>query len=223
MTTRTIGTTAHVDTAGRIVEGVCVPSGELSYLTTNPAGERVLPGAFAGATKPGRDVFLFRNHDHAHPIGRAVSFTEQSDGLHGVFHIRESVGGDETLADLKDAYLPGLPVGFRPTRVRRAAGGETEVVEAQLMEVSLVPNRRLRFRPRPRAPLRHPATRTHPNQARPAAPARVRQWVGTRRTADGVARTRTPDPGYWIRHDDQRNRKGKQKRIHTNNSSICYR
>lgn len=129
-----------VNTDGRTLEGVVVPYDETSYLTPNPAGERVLRGAFSKSAKQraGR-VFLFRNHDHGHPVGRATAFADESDGLHGTFQIRESVLGDETLADVREGYLPGLSVGFRPLQTRAGAGGVTEVVEGQLMEVSLVP------------------------------------------------------------------------------------
>jgi len=128
-----------VDSDGRTLEGVVVPYDETSYLTPNPAGERVLRGAFAKSAKQrGGRVFLFRGHDHGHPVGRAVTFSDEPDGLHGTFQIRTSLLGDETLADVREGYLPGMSVGFRPLQTRRGAAGETEVVEAQLMEVSLV-------------------------------------------------------------------------------------
>jgi HK97 family phage prohead protease len=128
-----------VNPDGRTLEGVVVPYDETSYLTPNPAGERVLRGAFAKSAKQrGGRVFLFRGHDHAHPVGRAVSFTDEPDGLHGTFTVRSSVLGDETLSDVREGYLPGMSVGFRPLQTRQGAAGETEVVEAQLMEVSLV-------------------------------------------------------------------------------------
>lgn len=129
-----------VNPDGRTLEGVVVPYDETSYLTPNPAGERVLRGAFTKSAKQraGR-VFLFRNHDHGHPVGRAVTFEDADDGLHGTFQIRESVLGDETLADVREGYLPALSVGFRALQTRAGVAGITEVVEAQLMEVSLVP------------------------------------------------------------------------------------
>lgn len=128
-----------VDTAGRTVDGVCVPYDEVSYLTPNPDGERVMRGAFAkSARQRGGKVFLFRGHDHGHPVGRAVDFRDEPDGLHGSFQIRASSLGDETLSDLNDGYLPGMSVGFRALQARRGKDGATEIVEAQLMEVSLV-------------------------------------------------------------------------------------
>jgi HK97 family phage prohead protease len=129
-----------VDGEGRTIDGVCVPYDEISYLTPNPAGERVLRGAFAKSVQQqASKVFLFRGHDHAHPVGRAVRFEDRPDGLYGSFSVRRSVLGDEVLADVREGYLPAMSVGFKPVQARRGRDGETEVVEAQLKEVSLLP------------------------------------------------------------------------------------
>lgn len=129
-----------VDAAGRTVDGIVVPYDEISYMTPNPDGERVMRGAFTkSAEQRMAKIFLYVGHDHAHPVGRAMSFEDQGDGLRGSFHIRESTLGDQTLTDVREGYLPGLSIGFRPLQTRRGAAGETEVVEGQLMEVSLVP------------------------------------------------------------------------------------
>lgn len=128
-----------VDDDARTLTGVVIPYDETSYLTPSPGGERVLRGAFTkSARQRGDKVLLFRQHDHTRPVGRAVTFTDETDGLHGTFRVRESVLGDETLADLREGYLPGLSVGFRPIQTRRGNDGATEVVEGALMEVSLV-------------------------------------------------------------------------------------
>jgi HK97 family phage prohead protease len=129
-----------VDSDGRTVDGICVPYDEISFLTPNPYGERVLRGAFAkSVSQQAGKVFLFRGHDHQHPVGRAVSFSDQPDGLHGSFQVRRSVLGDEVLSDLREGYLPAMSVGFKPVQVRRGKDGETEIVEGQLKEVSLLP------------------------------------------------------------------------------------
>lgn len=128
-----------VDTDQRTVDGVCVPYDEVSFLTPNPRGERVLRGAFTKSTAQRADkIFLFRGHDHAHPVGRAVAFEDRPDGLYGSFQIRRSVLGDETISDLREGFLPAMSVGFRPVQVRRGKDGETEIVEGQLKEVSLL-------------------------------------------------------------------------------------
>jgi HK97 family phage prohead protease len=130
----------HTDHDSRQVHGVCVPYDEISYLVPNPQGERVLRGAFTKSIRQQRGkIFLFRGHDHAHPVGKAVEFTDEADGLHGTFEIRQSVLGDDTLSDLREGYLPAMSVGFRPLQTRRGPNGETEVVEGMLKEVSLLP------------------------------------------------------------------------------------
>lgn len=129
-----------VDSDQRTIDGVCVPYDEISYLTPNPAGERVLRGAFAKSiSQQASKVFLFRGHDHAHPVGRAVAFADQPDGLHGSFRVRSSQLGDEVLDDLREGYLPAMSIGFKPVQTRRGRNGETEVVEGMLKEVSLLP------------------------------------------------------------------------------------
>ncbi len=71
-----------VDTPGRIVDLLAVPYNEMSFMTPNPAGERVVLGAFAAACRDPKKVLLFRGHDHQHPIGRAIALWEADDGLH---------------------------------------------------------------------------------------------------------------------------------------------
>jgi Escherichia/Staphylococcus phage prohead protease len=128
-----------VDPAERTVTGVVVPYDEVSYLTPNPDGERVMRGAFAkSARQRGDKIFLFREHDHAHPVGRALGFEDTDGGLTGTFQIRASVLGDETLSDVREGYLPAMSVGFKALQARRGADNATEIVEARLMEVSLV-------------------------------------------------------------------------------------
>lgn len=129
-----------IDSDGRTIDGVCVPYDEISYLTPNPAGERVLRGAFTKSIgQQASKIFLFRGHDHNHPIGRGVAFSDEADGLHGTFRIRASKLGDEALEDLADGFLPAMSVGFKPVQARRGKAGETEIVEGMLKEVSLLP------------------------------------------------------------------------------------
>ena len=139
MSVTAIGATTNVNAPGRIVDLLCVPYGEMSHLTGNPAGERVQYGAFAEACRHPDKVFLMVGHDHLHPVGRAFALWEEADGLHGTFRIRESALGDEVLADLHDGYLPACSVGFRPTTVGRGPKGETVVMAGDLREVSLLP------------------------------------------------------------------------------------
>jgi HK97 family phage prohead protease len=128
-----------VDTTARTVSGIVAPYDEISYLTPEPKGERIMRGAFKrSARERASKVLLFREHDHTHPVGRAVSFSDSDEGLQGDFAIRSSELGDAALADIADGYLPQMSVGFKAIQSRRAADGAAEIVEAMLVEVSLV-------------------------------------------------------------------------------------
>lgn len=137
-TSNAVGTTTGINAPGRCIDLLAVPYDEMSYLTQNPAGERVAYGAFADACREPSKVYLFRGHDHAHPIGRAVALWEERDGLHGTFIVRESALGDEALADVLDGYANACSVGFRPMTSGRGQQGETVVMAADLKEVSLL-------------------------------------------------------------------------------------
>ena len=129
-----------VDVAERTITGVCAPWDEVSYLVPDPGGERILRGAFSKSLAQRHDkVLLFRAHDHTRAIARSRQFTDDQAGLTGVFHARPSVAGDEALEEARDGYLPGMSVGFMPVQHRRGRDGVREVVEARLLEVSLVP------------------------------------------------------------------------------------
>lgn len=135
-----ITATPKVDAPNRCFTGCCVPYDELTFLVPNPNGERVMRGAFNASLRARGDrrLFLFRGHDHREAIGHAVDFSDEPDGLHARFVVRETAEGDRALADLLDGYLPGLSVGFRPVEVVRGCQGEAVVVRGELKEVSLV-------------------------------------------------------------------------------------
>jgi hypothetical protein len=128
-----------VDMDERTITGVCVPYDEITYLVPDPSGERVIRGAFTKSLRQRADrVLLFRAHDHARAVARSRSFQDEDAGLVGVFHARASLIGDEALEEARDGYLPGMSVGFRAVQERRGQDGVREVVEASLLEVSLV-------------------------------------------------------------------------------------
>jgi HK97 family phage prohead protease len=126
-----------VQATRREVTGRLIPYGEVSYLTPDPGGERVMPGAFTRSIA-GRKVPLFRAHDHASKLGTSTRFTETADGLEGVFAIVPGRRGDELIDDVRNGVLAAMSVGFKAMRTTRGADGVREVREAQLVEVSLV-------------------------------------------------------------------------------------
>lgn len=128
-----------IDETARTLDGLCMPYDETSYLTPAPNGERVRRGAFTKSIEqrgPER-ILLFHNHDHKHAIGRAVAFADGNDGLYGQFRVASTRAADEALDEAKQGLLPSMSVGFRPINTKRLAGGEIEVLEAALLEVSL--------------------------------------------------------------------------------------
>lgn len=129
------------DTSERIVEGIVVPWGEVSYLTANRNGERFVRGALTRTvTDRGHLVKLFVNHEHRAAVGVPVGWkANHPDGCWASFKVKSGPVGDELLEDVRAGLLDGFSVGFLPKRDRRAPDGVTEVLEASLHEVSLVP------------------------------------------------------------------------------------
>ena len=71
-------------------------------------------------------------------LGRSRRLTETEEGLVGEFVVNEGPRGDTLLEDARGGYLEGLSVGFSPLRHERGDDGVREVVEARLVEVSMV-------------------------------------------------------------------------------------
>lgn len=128
-----------VRAAERVVVGVCAPYDETSYLVPDPMGERVKRGAFARSIAArGGKVPLLRAHDAGRRMGTSRSFTESDDGLLGEFTVNAGDSGDALLEDCRLGYLAALSCGFQPIRAERGPDGVREVLEAKLVEVSLV-------------------------------------------------------------------------------------
>lgn len=123
----------------RVVVGVVAPYDETSYLVPDPLGERVKRGAFARSIANRSDkVPLLRAHDAGRRMGTSRTFTESPDGLTGLFVVNAGEQGDRLLEDCRDGYLAAMSCGFQPIRAERAPDGVREVLEAKLVEVSLV-------------------------------------------------------------------------------------
>lgn len=124
----------------RLVIGVVAPYDELSYLTPDPAGERIKRGAFTKTiAQRGDKIPLLRNHDLSSRMGISRSFTETPEGLLGEFVVNPGDAGDALLEDARNGYLGAMSAGFLPLgHTRRGDDGAREVAEAKLVEVSLV-------------------------------------------------------------------------------------
>jgi uncharacterized protein len=128
-----------VDIDQRLITGIVAPYNSVSYMTPDPAGERIMRDAFTKSLKERSErIPLCRVHDHSRAVGMSREWVDGAGGLTATFHVRKSGHGDEVLEEARDGYLSGMSVGFMPVRQERAADGVREVREARLMEVSLV-------------------------------------------------------------------------------------
>jgi len=123
----------------RTLVGVVAPYDQTSYLVPDPAGERIIRGAFAKSIRQRADkIPLHDNHGTQRRMGISRSFEDGDDGLVGTFAVYEGDRGDALLDDLRHGYLGGMSVGFQPLVATRGADGAREIREAKLVEVSVV-------------------------------------------------------------------------------------
>ena len=108
------------------------------FLETDLAGDRVRPGAFADSLKNvGRVPMLWR-HRHGAIAGVWISFRETGRGL----EVRGIVDGAKPYGRFAMKQmargLNGLSIGFHPERWRYRPDGGRDLIEVELVEVSLV-------------------------------------------------------------------------------------
>lgn len=129
-----------VDADERTVTAVVAPYDEVSYLTRDPAGERIIRGAFAKSiAQAGRKIQLRAGHDpNPAAVGHAVSWDEDESGLTGTFALSRSRRGDEVLEELREDNYGGVSVEFLPLQHTRGKDGVREVREARLFAAALV-------------------------------------------------------------------------------------
>ena len=130
---------------GRVVEGVVVPYGKAAKVQ-DPGGPAYVElferGAFTRSLKaPNRVQLLFEHRDGlTDRIGRALSLSENDDGLRGAFKVVDGMIGDHALALVDEGMLAGFSVGFVPLgRSKRNTKGEVVRSRCHLADVSLVP------------------------------------------------------------------------------------
>ncbi|MFJ9125710.1 HK97 family phage prohead protease [Streptomyces sp. NPDC102340] len=118
--------------------GICVPYGQVSYLTEHAAGERFARGAFAKsiAARAGK-IRLKSLHSEVMPVGVATDLEERDDGLYGTFRLYDTPEGHAARQRAQEGVYGGLSIEFRPMAEERAKDGVTEVREAALHAVAL--------------------------------------------------------------------------------------
>jgi Escherichia/Staphylococcus phage prohead protease len=131
---------------GRVIDARCVPY-NVETMVRDPGGEPYLEvfhlGAFRKAMRaPNRVAFRYRHQQGlADELGRAVSFAEQDDGLHGVFSVIRSAFGDHALALVDEGIVGGVSIGYAPLTKRAKFTPSGAIIRdaCHLEEVSLVP------------------------------------------------------------------------------------
>ena len=108
------------------------------FLETDTSGDRVRPGAFAASlNRPVKPPMLWR-HKNGAQVGQWTSLRETGRGLE-VRGLVDDAGSFGRLARNRiSAGLDGLSIGFRPRRWRFRPDGGRDLIEVDLVEISLV-------------------------------------------------------------------------------------
>jgi uncharacterized protein len=124
----------------RIVGGIAVPYGQVSYVTGNPRGEMFLPGSVTRSVGKRKDTLkLFMDHDHKSPIGTLLRHdARRDDGLWTEWRIAETPPGDAALVQILAGMYDSFSVGFRTIKDGFGGDGAREIREADILEISLV-------------------------------------------------------------------------------------
>jgi HK97 family phage prohead protease len=123
------------------VHGIVVPFGRVAEVSDGdgrPYRERFEFGSTARTiSERGSKIRLFGNHQtRQFPVGKAVEWSEQRDGLHAAFEIVATRDGDDALELVRSKTVDSFSVGF--TGVRHRMDGDVVVrTEVALREVSL--------------------------------------------------------------------------------------
>jgi HK97 family phage prohead protease len=121
------------DTERRIVSGLVAPYGEVGYTSAGPVVFERGSIAIPDATK----IKLLSQHQQDKPVGRAISFSESTQGVHGSFRLSASTRGQDALVLCQENLVSGLSVGVDVT-ASKPMGDYLLVTAATLKEVSLV-------------------------------------------------------------------------------------
>lgn len=121
------------DTERRIVSGLVAPYGEIGYTSAGPVMFERGAIAIPDATK----IKLLSQHQQDKPVGRAINFSESTEGVYGSFRLSSSTRGQDALVLAQENLVSGLSVGVDVT-ASKPMGDYLLVTAAVLKEVSLV-------------------------------------------------------------------------------------
>lgn len=126
----------------RVIGGLVVPFDKPSkpvLLDGVPRIHSFTRGAFARTIKERlAKIRLHVEHEQKSlPVGKALEFREEGDGLHSRFEIANTSLGNDALTLVRDDYLTSFSVGISPIQFREE--GERIIhLESRIDEVSLV-------------------------------------------------------------------------------------
>ena len=121
------------DTERRIVSGLIAPYGEVGYTS---AGAVVFERGSIAIPEPTK-IKLLSQHQQDKPVGRAISFSDSTEGVYGSFKLSSSTRGQDALVLAQENLVSGLSVGVDVT-ASKPMGDYLLVTAAVLKEVSLV-------------------------------------------------------------------------------------
>jgi HK97 family phage prohead protease len=121
------------DTERRIVSGLVAPYGEVGFTSAGPVVFERGSIAIPDASK----IKLLSQHQTDKPVGRAISFSDSTEGVYGSFKLSSSTRGQDALVLAQENLVSGLSVGVDVT-ASKPMGDYLLVTAAVLKEVSLV-------------------------------------------------------------------------------------
>jgi HK97 family phage prohead protease len=121
------------DTEKRTIYGMVAPYGEIGHTSAGPVMFERGSIAIPDATK----IKLLSQHQQDKPVGRAMSFSDSTEGVYGSFKLSSSSRGQDALVLAQENLVSGLSVGVDVT-ASKPMGDYLLVTAAVLKEVSLV-------------------------------------------------------------------------------------
>lgn len=121
------------DTERRMISGLVAPYGEVGFTSAGPVMFERGSITYGEAT----DIKLLMQHQADKPVGRAVSFSDSTEGVYGSFRLSMSTRGQDALTLAQENLVSGLSVGVDVT-ASKPMGDYLLVTAAVLKEVSLV-------------------------------------------------------------------------------------
>jgi HK97 family phage prohead protease len=121
------------DVERRIVSGLIAPYNEIGHTSAGPIMFERGSLTYADATK----IKLLMQHQQDKPVGRAISFSDSTEGVYGSFRLSMSTRGQDALTLAQENLVSGLSVGVDVT-ASKPMGDYLLVTAAVLKEVSLV-------------------------------------------------------------------------------------